>query len=272
MVDSSYGGATNIKDWDKLAQFVNYNGYRAIFEAQSRHRMGALLWMSHPAWPSMVWQTYDYYFDPTAAYFGCRKGSEPLHIQWNMNSDSIEVVNYSVENGNNLKASAELFNMDGSLKWHKEFDLNCGEDNTVRCFKMEYPDGLSEVQFIRLKLMQGDKMVSDNFYLKGKEEYNYKAIQALPKVKIESSSQVKKTEDEWHITTTLNNTTKTPVLMIRLKVVRGQTGDRILPVFYSDNYVSLMPGETKTIDISLNNADTRGENPSVEISGFNLQE
>ena len=58
--------------------------------------MGLLLWMSHPAWPSLVWQTYDYDFEPTAAYFGSKKACEPLHIQWNPLSDSIEVVNYSV--------------------------------------------------------------------------------------------------------------------------------------------------------------------------------
>jgi hypothetical protein len=78
-----------------LAQPVNYEGYRAMFEAQSQHRMGLLIWMSHPAWPSFVWQTYDYYFDPTAAYFGSRKGAEPLHVQWNPVTDDVEVVNYS---------------------------------------------------------------------------------------------------------------------------------------------------------------------------------
>ena len=78
-----------------LAQFVNYEGYRAMFEAQSKNRMGLLIWMSHPAWPSFVWQTYDYYLEPTAAYFGARKPREPLHIQWNAATDNVEVVNYS---------------------------------------------------------------------------------------------------------------------------------------------------------------------------------
>ena len=95
MIDKSYGGADNAADWVRLAQFINYDGYRAIFEAQSKNRMGILLWMSHPCWPSFVWQTYDYYFDPTAGYFGSKKGSEPLHIQWNAATDNIEVVNYS---------------------------------------------------------------------------------------------------------------------------------------------------------------------------------
>ena len=82
-IEKSYGGADNVAEWVWLAQFVNYEGYRAMFEAQGKNRMGLLIWMSHPCWPSFVWQTYDYYFEPTAGYFGAKKASEPLHIQWN---------------------------------------------------------------------------------------------------------------------------------------------------------------------------------------------
>ena len=60
-----------------------------MFEAQSKNRMGLLIWMSHPSWPTFVWQTYDYFFEPTAAYFCAKKGSEPLHIQWNPSTDAI---------------------------------------------------------------------------------------------------------------------------------------------------------------------------------------
>ena len=80
-----------------------------IFEGRSEHRRGMLLWMSHSAWPSMVWQTYDYYFDPNAAYFGCKKASEPLHIQWNPLRDDIEVVNYHAFDRTGLTATASLF-------------------------------------------------------------------------------------------------------------------------------------------------------------------
>ena len=59
-IETVYGGADNVADWVELAQFVNYDGYRGMFEAQSKNRMGLLIWMSHPGWPSFVWQTYDY--------------------------------------------------------------------------------------------------------------------------------------------------------------------------------------------------------------------
>ena len=123
-----------------------------MFEAQSKNRMGILLWMSHPAWPSMVWQTYDYYFEPTAAYFGCKKANEPLHIQWNPLTDSIEVVNYSIQNGSGLTAAMEIINLDGTIKLEKKAVIDCPEDNTVRCFKVKYPESLSSVYFIRLTL------------------------------------------------------------------------------------------------------------------------
>ena len=98
--------------------------YRAMFEAQAKNRMGVLLWMSHPCWPSMVWQTYDYYFDQSGGYFGSKKGSEPLHIQWNPVTDSVEVVNYSGGSATSLTAQAEILNMDGSRQWEKSAALD----------------------------------------------------------------------------------------------------------------------------------------------------
>ena len=92
--------------------------------------------MSHPGWPSMVWQTYDYYLEPTAAYFGCKKASEPIHIQWNPVYDEIEVVNYSAGNKTGLTAKAQIINMDGSVQWEKETGLNCREDSTVNALSL----------------------------------------------------------------------------------------------------------------------------------------
>jgi hypothetical protein len=105
--------------------------------------MGLLIWMSHSCWPSMVWQTYDYYFEPTAGYFGARKASEPLHIQWNPVSDSVEVVNYSGGQQSGLTAYVQVVNLDGAVKWEKSATLASIEDSVQSPIKMEYPAGLS---------------------------------------------------------------------------------------------------------------------------------
>ena len=271
-IDKSYGGADNVADWVSLAQFVNYEGYKGMFEAQSKHRMGLLIWMSHPTWPTFVWQTYDYYLEPTAAYFGAKLACEPLHIQWNQADDTIEVVNYSGGNATGLGAKVEVLNMDGSVKWEKSTTLDSAEDSVATLFKMEYPAGLSPAHFVRMRLTQGEKLVSQNFYWRGVEDSNYRALRELPKVKIEAATKVERKGAHWLLTTELRNPSQAPALMLRLKTVREKSGDRILPAIYSDNYVSLMPGERRTLVTEVEHADTRGENPRIVVEGFNAGE
>ncbi len=266
-----FGPVGSLKDWLEYAQWINYQGYRAIFEAQSKNRMGVLLWMSHPAWPSMVWQTYDYYFEPTAAYFGCKKACEPLHIQWNAFTDSVEVVNYSVANGSGLTATMEMLDIDGIVKLKKQAPVNCPEDSMVHCFLVTKPEGIGTVYFIRLKLTRGNGLVSENFYWRGLSEDSLKTITKLPKVKLELNTKASRKGGTWYLTTTLTNNTKTPALMVRLKVIGKKSSGRILPVIFSDNYVSLMPGEQRTIIIELQNADTRGEKPVVVAEGVDVE-
>ena len=268
-IENSYGGAKSAEEWVTLAQFVNYEGYRAIFEAQSKYRMGVLLWMSHPCWPSFVWQTYDYYFEPTAAYFGCKKGSEPLHIQWNRYTDTIEVVNYNGGNVSGLTAQVEILNIDGTSKWTRSTTLDSKEDSTISCIPMQYPSGLTPVHFLRLTLTRGNTAISTNLYMRGMEIDNYRAIRELPKAQVQAKTTAQQQGDVWQLTTQLQNMSTFPALMVRLKAVRERSGDRILPAIYSDNYVTLMPGERRTITTEVSHADTRGENPQIVIGGFN---
>ncbi len=270
IIEDSYGGAASGEEWISLAQFVNYEGYRAIFESQSKYRMGVLLWMSHPCWPSFVWQTYDYYFEPTSAYFGCRKGSEPLHIQWNRTTESIEVVNYSFGDAKGLTAKAELLNMDGKSLWTKTAAVDSAEDSTVVCLGLEPVAGLSPVHFLRLTLTRGGAALSTNFYLRGMTEGDYRAIRELPRVKVQSATTAARQGDRWLITTQLTNGSTAPALMVRMKAVRERSGDRILPAIYSDNYFALMPGERRTITTEVSHADTRGERPGMVVGGFNV--
>jgi hypothetical protein len=291
MIDKDYGGARNVEDFVELSQFIDYDGYRAMFEAQGKNRMGLLLWMSHSCWPSFVWTTYDYYFDQSGAYFGSKKANEPLHIQWNPTTDNVEVVNYSAGNATGLTANIEILNMDGSKKWEKSATLDSKEDSVETPIKIEYPSGLTPVHFLRLKLTRGAEVVSDNFYLRGLEEtqsapvagrggfgggpttlgYNLTAIRQLPKATVEATTTTEQKGSRWLLTTVLRNTSSTPALMVRVKAVRSTSGDRILPALYSDNYVALMPGEKRTIKTELENEDTRGERPRAVVEGFNVE-
>ena len=163
----------------KYAQWVNYDGYRAMYEANNVGRKGLLIWMSHSAWPSLAWQTYDYWFRPTAACAAVRKACEPLHIQLNPASSQIEVVNASSGDLENLTASVSVLNPNGEEVYSKTTLVSPAEDTTTPVIDIaDVPDGLC---IVTLKLTSADgKVLSENTYfrnfLSGKDTGNYQAL------------------------------------------------------------------------------------------------
>ena len=122
------------------------------------------------------------------------------------------------------------------------------------------------------ELIENGKVVSDNFYIRGTEEGNYQAIKQMPKVSLKQELDTQKADNEnWSGYITLKNTSQTPALMIRINVLGAEDGDQILPMFYSDNYFSLLPGEEKTVTFRWKDVDTRGNAPKVVVSGYNVK-
>ena len=94
----------------------------------------------------------------------------------------------------------------------------------------------------------------------------------MPKVALRSDVTSRKGEDgTWTATATLENTSDVPALLIRVNVVGERDGDQFLPIFYGDNYFSLLPGEKKTVNIRWKDVDTRGQAPKVVVSGYNVE-
>jgi hypothetical protein len=276
-VEQAFGKIDDVKKWLSLAAWTEYQGYRAMFEAQSKNRMGLLIWMSHPSWPSLVWQSYDYYFEPTGAYFGGKKASEPLHIQWNPLTDSVEVVNYSIPGGRGLTAKMQVIALDGTVKQSKELPVNSSEDSRVEVMPVTVPAELNGIYMVRLELKRGGVLVSGNDYIRGVGLDaaggigDLSALTRLPEVKLSAQTSAVKEGSHWLITTKLANTEKIAAFNVRLKVVGNKSGVRILPAFYDDNYFTLLPGDSRTIAIRVEDEDTRGEKPAVTVEGFNVK-
>ena len=269
-VETSYSGAKDADEFVSLAQFVDYNAYRGMFEGQSKNRLGLLIWMSHPAWPSILWQTYDYFFDTDAAYYAAKRAAEPLHIQWNAATDDVEVVNYSAGDQTGLTARAEVLDLDGTVKWQKSAPLDSHEDSTQSPIHIEYPAGLAKTHFIRLTLSRGDAVLSSNDYWHGAGAEDYTGLRTLGPARVESKTETTHSGSKWTLKTTIRNTSSVPALMIRVKAVGEKSGELIAPALFDDNYIALMPGERKTIHAELEDADTRGERPRAIVIGFNL--
>lgn len=266
LLAKAFGEPSDAKRFAELAQWVSYDGYRAMFESRGQLRRGLLLWMSHPAWPSMVWQTYDYYFEPTGAYFGCKKACEPLHIQLNLLTREVEVVNYHAGDRTGLTAKVSVLDMEGKVLDGFTGQLDLPEDSTAVVTALPVPDDVTPVYYVRLELSDADgNPLSTNFYVQGKEEGNLQALNQLGKASVKVSFSG---NGPWKAT--LSNDGEVPALMLRLKLVSKSTGDMVLPVIYSDNYISLMPGETRTVSIEAAPDDLGGK-AGLVVTGFNLE-
>ena len=265
LLAQAFGEPADAKQFAQLAQWINYDGYRAMFESRGQYRRGLLLWMSHPAWPSMVWQTYDYYFEPTGAYFGCKKACEPLHIQLNLLTREVEAVNYHAGDRTGLTARVSVLDMGGKIVDGCTAQLDLPEDSTLVVAPLPVPEGISPVYYVKLELADAaGNQLSENFYVQGKEEGNLQELNQLGEASVKVSMTGK---GPWKVT--LTNNGSVPALMLRMKLVSKSTGEMILPVIYSDNYFSLMPGESRTVDIEAAPEDIRGK-VGLEVSGFNL--
>ena len=272
MIARHFGEPQSAEQFAGYAQWVNYDGHRAMYEASQQHRMGLLMWMSHPCWPSMVWQTYDYYLEPTAGYFGLKKACEPLHLQYNPGSKKVEAVNRSGNDAPNLTAAYTLYDVQGRKVKQDAAPLNLPADHTQDVLAVTLPawtdsTATPSVYFLRLQLTDGDQQITENTYVLGQETDNFKALLALPQVKVECKSHFERQGSEWMGSVTIHNPASTPALMTRLNLKDGD-GEQILPVIYSDNYFHLMPGESRTISVSFHNEDVRVGKPQVEVTSL----
>jgi len=288
-----YGKPSSIKQYLTLAQAQNYEGHRAMMEAYGLKKYnpatGVVQWMLSNPWPSLIWHTYDYYLYPAGTYFGMKKSMEPLHVMYSYKSNSVNIINSFLQKFTGLKVKAEVYNLDGALKFTKEFTTGVGEDGTKECFMIPQVEGLTSTYFLRLELKDADnKVQSINWYWLSakKDELNWKkstwfytpesafadysGLQTMPATTLSVHHNTTKSESGTTHTITITNTGKSVAFFVHLRALKEKDGDDILPVIFEDNYLLLAPGETRTIDCSYENRYADNGTPYISVSGWNV--
>jgi exo-1,4-beta-D-glucosaminidase len=290
-LDNRYGKAASAEDYAKKSQAMTYESERAMFEAFGRNKYtstGVIQWMLNTAWPGMIWHLYDWYLLPGGGYFGAKHACERVHIQYGYDDNSVSAVNSYYRDFNNLKASIKIYNLDMSEKFSDEKTVNLPEDSSVKVMVIPDVAGLSQTYFLKLELKDADnKVVSSNFYWlstrmdvldwRSASWYqtpagsfaNFTDLQKLPQVELKVSKTYEKSGDEGINKITIENPSSNLAFMVRLKVVKGK--EEILPVFWSDNYFSLLPGEKKEVVAKNWLKDIGPDQPGLEVTGWNIQ-
>lgn len=271
-IRQQYGEPETAEDYIRNAQYVNAGSYRAMFEAYN-HRMwditsGVMIWKLNATWPQVLWQIYDWFLNPNAAYYFTKRALEPIHIQLNEHNLMVSVINTIHKEYPDLTASVKVLNYDLKVKWEKEDKLTIGESCYKELFQLPEVGGLTPVYFVKLVLKDSkDRIVSDNFYwfssAKGKSDLT--DITRLEKVALDLKNEISFLGEEGVIKVTIKNPTDKLAFFTRLVITKGEGGDEVWPTFWSDNFITLLPGEEKDVTARFAKKDLDGKEPVLII-------
>jgi len=276
-LNKRYGTALNLADFVHKAQLANYEAFRAMYEGYFidlfHPTTGILTWMSNPAQPSFVWQLYSWDLEPNSSLFATKKACEPVHIMLNESTWHFHVINNQALPLSGATASVVVYNMDGTVAHNNEMKVEAPASAAIDLGAMKWPTNLTKIHFIKLQLHDAaGQLLSDNFYWRGTagNGANLQDIQTLPVVKLEALVKRRDAGGKCLFDVTVRNPSGNIALMTHLQLRRKSTGERVLPVYYSDNYISLVPKDSKTITIEAAAADLKGDKPLVVFDGWNI--
>jgi beta-mannosidase len=279
-----YGHVRNLADFVRKSQLANYEAFRAMYEGRNAQMFkattGVITWMSHPAQPSFVWQLYHYDLEPNAALYAAKKASENIHVQLNEANFGVEVVNNTPEPLTGLSVRSTEYALDGRITYEGTTPIaSVPGSSTIKVFEF-VPQTRQALYFVKLDLTDSTgKLLSTNFYWQNVAQDDFTGLAALPTATLDVTATSRTEGPNTVLTVTLRNPTKTVALMTHLQLHHktaesshpgsAREDTRVLPVFYSDNYISLVPGEAREIIIEAATKDLAGE-PAILVDGYNV--
>jgi exo-1,4-beta-D-glucosaminidase len=286
-----YGKPESAAQYERLAQTMAYDSERAMYEAYSKNKYvstGVIQWMLNNAWPSMIWHLYDYYLEADAGYFAAKKACEPVHIQYSYDDRSVVVVNSTYKPVEGLKARVEVHGASWNKLYRAEAAVSAVADSAQTVF--ELPDmlytGAEKIFFIDLALTDSEgHVVSRNFYWVpytltafdwNRTDYTHTpalrhedmtALEKLPQAQVRAEATIAPSAHGREIRLRLENSDSALAFQVRA-AVRTRDGGLIAPVFWSDNWIELAPGESTTLTARL--PDEFEGAPVVQVDGWNV--
>jgi exo-1,4-beta-D-glucosaminidase len=289
-LNQRYGDASNLSDFLLKSQMMRYEAIRAMYEAYGRNKYastGVVIWMLNNAWPSMIWNLYDYQLRVAGGYFGAKNALEALHPLYGYDDHAIWVVSSQYQDVKKLNLTATIYDLDMKPRFSRQQLISVPADSTNKVFTLPAIADLTPVYFLKLTLADDSgKVAGSNFYwLSTKPETitqrvpnvgdalaqtyaDFRALDSLPKVSVNMTTETKQ-EDEGQVThVQLKNENPNLAFFIRMNLTSCSTGADVLPILWSDNYISLLPGETR--DLTATYGARRPEAIRVDVAGWNV--
>jgi len=287
-----YGTSNSAPDYLLKSSVAGYESHRAMFEGYSRNKYvstGVIQWMLNNPWPSMIWHLYDYYLNPSAAYFATKLACASVHVQYSYDDNSVYVVNSQYVPISNLKAAADVYDIKGNRLWNNSQSIaSIDADTPMRLFTIPAISLPSTTYFVHLRLINSaSNSISHNTYWlstvpdvirwSGSTWYNTPCssyadltqLQTLPKLTLSTTTQRSDAGGITTFTVSVTNPNNAIAFFIRLRATKGNGGDDILPILWDDNYITLFPLENRLVKATFSTSLLGGTSPELVVEVFN---
>jgi exo-1,4-beta-D-glucosaminidase len=291
-LEARYGKAKDAADFAWKSQAMAYEGERAMFEAYGRNKYkatGVIQWMLNNAWPGLIWHLYDYSLRPAGGYFGTKKALELVHVQFSYDDRSVAIVNGTQEPQSGLRLTARTYDLSMKELFAREAPVDLPADGVVKSFAIPEPPAGNTAYFLNLELRRSSgELLSRNFYWLSstpdtlafdKTEWYYTpltsyadftALQTLPQAIVKASLKFQESGEEPSGHVVVENTGATLAFLVRLRLLKEKDGAEILPVFWEDNYLCLLPGEKRELTVHVRKSELGNAKPILAVDGFNV--
>lgn len=252
-VDRLYGKATSLDDFCRKVQLINYDSHRAMLEAWNSRMWnsasGVLLWMSHPAWPSLEWQTYSWDFETHGSYYGCRKACEPVHIQLHADDGRIAVVNTTLETLSDVKVIVSRHTWGGKRLSCQTARLERIAANSLTPVPGFAPAISADSScLVRLELFVCGRRLSLNDYLLSHDR-DFRALNQIASVGLRARRiATERNGERVTVRFEVSNPSAQTALAVKFNVRDPESGAAILPAYLSEGYIHLLPGERRLVE------------------------
>jgi hypothetical protein len=232
---------------------------------------GRMLWMTQPAWPSTMWQIFSHDYDTQASYYGVKIACEPVHVQLDLSNYEVAVVNTTTSPLPGVSLDASVYSLDNKLLLHHQEQKDAGANAVTSGFKLDLASSMStHVVLVKLVLRDASgRLVSQNLYWLAAASPSYRELGRLPAAQVSASAGSARAGDTIRVHVRLQNNSAAVALQNKLTLLNAADASRILPAYFSDNYVSLLPGEAREIEIEYPASAAKGP-PEIAIRGWNL--
>ncbi|MFV0590294.1 MAG: glycosyl hydrolase 2 galactose-binding domain-containing protein [Draconibacterium sp.] len=296
-MDERYGVSHSVEEFAFKCQVSNCELMRPMFEAFIAHKpksTGLVQWMLNSAWPELYWQLYDTYLQPNGSFYGVRKACNPIHAIYRYGFDDIYLANEDLNDANNLTVKITAYDIHSNEIFTDELQGDIATNTSKFIYKLPEIKGLTAVWFLRLNVFdrnnnevdhstywlslkqdeldyEAAKKLSWPFYTPPKAYADFKALDKLPKVNLEFGYQFQKDGEKGRITLKVKNPGTSIAFFTYFDLVNPGTDDPILPVYWDDNYVTLMPGEERVYSAQIDLANLKGERPEMKVKAWNVE-